>query len=181
MGFRIPHVSTASEETDCSALPLAEPPPRREFHLRNLRPRRSDERGVDQFKEVSSVGDQLRRSEYYHPDLGYFPVIDSLPLAHPPPDQPSGILLIFQIIRNRSHHDVNIASLDKVDGLKISPDTRRYYVVITSGGVHLKITAPMKCAEVKVRQGYHLTKCFRFIVTPLPWMDYSKTKRSDSH
>ena len=60
-----------------------------------------------------------------------------------PPDGSAPDLLIFQITHNTKAHDVSEDSLRDIDNLGLSPDTLRYYVVVTpQRGVRSEIRFP---------------------------------------
>ena len=88
------------------------------------------------------VGD-LEKNRYYRPKSNSFPAVGSLLLVHPP-NEPSPILLVFQITWNRKEHNVDEDGLRKTDDLQLPLDTRRYYVEVTPEGIHPKITVSVK-------------------------------------
>jgi hypothetical protein len=69
--------------------------------------------------------------DYYRPEAKNFPMIDSLLLIRPA-NGPSPILLMFQMMRSQDGHDVKEAGLKILNGLKVPPGTRMYYVVGTT-------------------------------------------------
>jgi len=85
-------------------------------------------------------GTKLQADRYYRPPK-CFPTIDSLLLVHPT-DEPSPILLMFQITRNKRSHDVKKSGLDKINKLKFPSNTRRYYVAVTPLGIEPRIEVP---------------------------------------
>lgn len=85
-------------------------------------------------------GIRLQIDRYYRPPQN-FPTIDSLLLIHPA-DEPSPILLMFQITRNKRKHDVKKCGLDRISKLKFPSNTRRYYVAVTPLGIEPKIEVP---------------------------------------
>ena len=74
-------------------------------------------------------GEQLTSGKYYRAPKVNFPAVDSLFFIEPP-DEPSPILLMFQITQNHSEHDANSLGLDAV-GRLVPPNTRKWYVVVT--------------------------------------------------
>ena len=86
---------------------------------------------------------RLQKNRYYRPKSKDFPAIDSLLLIHPP-NEPSPILLIFQITWGGREHDVNEKGLRNINDLKLPRNTRRYYVVVTPERTHPTMTVPMK-------------------------------------
>jgi hypothetical protein len=76
-------------------------------------------------------GDHLRMNHYYRLNSIDFPATDSVLLIHPP-EEPSPILLMFQMTRNKREHNVGVEGLCKIDGLRLPRRTRRYYVVVAS-------------------------------------------------
>jgi len=74
-------------------------------------------------------GEQLTSGNYYRAPKVKFPAVDSLFFIEPP-DEPSPILLMFQITQNHSEHDANSLGLDAV-GRLVPPNTRKWYVVVT--------------------------------------------------
>ncbi|KAF9647700.1 hypothetical protein BDM02DRAFT_3129593 [Thelephora ganbajun] len=96
-------------------------------------------------------GAQLQKDRYYRPKITNFPAIDSLLLVHPP-GEPSPILLMFQITRNKQDHDANVRGLDKVKNMGLPPDACRYYVVVTPEGVQPKIMVSMEYFGENIRQ-----------------------------
>jgi len=93
----------------------------------------------------------LQKNRYYLPKSRNFPAIDSLLLVHPP-GEPSPILLMFQITRNKKDHYVNKKSLRKINDLKLPPNTRKYYVVVTPEGVCPTITVPTEYPQDEEQQ-----------------------------
>jgi len=93
----------------------------------------------------------LQKNCYYLPKSKSFPAIDSLFLVHPP-GEPLPILLVFQITRDEKDHDVNKRSLRKIDDLKLPPNTRKCYVVVTPEGVRPTITVPTKYLQNEEQQ-----------------------------
>lgn len=85
-------------------------------------------------------GGRILMNQYYRPTN--LPTIDSLILVRPPNTPPT--LLMFHITQDESKFDVDIGSLDKVDGLKFPPNTRRYHVVVTPKGIQPKITVSVE-------------------------------------
>lgn len=90
-------------------------------------------------------GIQLQTNHYYRP-ARCFPTIDSLLLIHPRGD-PSPILLMFQITRNKGKHYVKELGLEKIRGLKFPSNARRYYVAVTPLGIEPKIVVPRGCFD----------------------------------
>jgi len=80
---------------------------------------------------------------YYRFRSSSFPMFDSLRLIHPP-GEPSPILLVFWIIRNKREHDVKLRGLRNINQLNIPSDTRRYLVVVTPENIHPCITVPLE-------------------------------------
>ena len=97
-------------------------------------------------------GIKLVVGRYYRPDAKNFATIDALLLIKPPKD-PDHILLMFQIIRNRSKHDVKVAGLDMIEELKLPPNTHKYYVAVTADGIEPSIQVPE--GRFKDVQAYH--------------------------
>jgi len=83
---------------------------------------------------------QLEINCYYRPSSN-FPTIDSLLLIHPDGD-PSPILLLFQMTRNKEKHYVKLSGLEKVNNLGFPPNTRKYYVAVTPLGIEPRIEIP---------------------------------------
>ena len=96
---------------------------------------------------VEATKAQLKRNQYYRPESTTFPAIDSLLLIPTPNGDPTDVLLMFQITRNRTDHDVNQKGLEWLGRLKLPSNTRKYFVVVTPEGIHPKITAPIKYFE----------------------------------
>ena len=94
---------------------------------------------------------KLKKGCYYRPKSADFPAIDSLRLVRPR-DEPSPILLMFQIARNQRDQDANMDGLFKIDGLGLPSNARRYYVVVTVGDTQPKITVPMRYFEGGTRR-----------------------------
>jgi len=90
--------------------------------------------------------DELHTGRYYRPDSTSFPTIDSLLLIRPP-DRSQPVLLMFQITRNKTVHDVNPIGLRKIDTLNFPSNAARYYVVVTPERIFPKITIPMEHFE----------------------------------
>ena len=84
---------------------------------------------------------RLRFGHYYRPQTTNFPTIDSLFLIHPP-GEPSPTLLMFQITRNKTEHDVNEGGLCRIEKMKLPKNIRRYYVLVTPHNIQPKIKAP---------------------------------------
>ncbi len=93
-------------------------------------------------------GTRLEEKVYYRPDSENFPSIHSLLLIYPP-GETSPILLMFYFALDQRYHDASLTGLHKFDSLKIPPNTRRCYVVVTTEAIHLKMRIPMKYFEGK--------------------------------
>ena len=89
-------------------------------------------------------GIELQVGCYYRLEAKKFPTIDALLLIRldRPFKNPLPILLMFQITRNRSGHDVTAAGLDMIDTLTLPPNTRRYYVAVTPFNIEPPIQVP---------------------------------------
>ena len=85
--------------------------------------------------------ERLQKNHYCCPESRYLLTIDSLLLIHPPDEPP---ILMFKISRNRKDHHANPQGLHRMDNLKVPPDTRRYYVVVTPEGIRPRIKVSAK-------------------------------------
>ena len=96
---------------------------------------------------------RLQKDQYYLPKSRSYSAIDSLLLIHPP-GEPLPILFMFQITQNKKDHDVilNKKSMGKIDDIKLPPNTRKCYAVITPEGVHPTITVPTKYPQNEEQQ-----------------------------
>ena len=91
-------------------------------------------------------GDRLHMNHYYRLNSSDFPATDSMLLIHPP-GEPSPILLMFQMTRNKREHDVDEEGLCKIDDFRLPRRTRRYYVVVSPEGTQPQIKVPPACFE----------------------------------
>jgi hypothetical protein len=121
-------------------------------------------------------GIKLDIGRYYRSRALNFPTIDSLALIHPP-REPSPILLMFQITRNKTQHEVEESGLVMVNGLQLPPGTRKVYVVVTPQDRQPQITAPKKYfidqgmgkkKADKVFQVFHCPINTRLLFSPTP-------------
>ena len=98
---------------------------------------------------------QLQIDHYYRPTADNYPSVDSLLLIRPTNGgNPSPILLMFQIARNKEDHDVKEVGLERVEELGLPPDTRKYYVVVTPLDKQPRILVP-KAYHGKMDVFYH--------------------------
>ena len=88
-------------------------------------------------------GIKLEVGRYYRPEAKNFPTIDALLLIQP--KDCLHVLLMFQITRNQSGHDVKEAGLDMITMLKLSVNTQMYYVAITPHNTEPAIRVPKGC------------------------------------
>ena len=86
-------------------------------------------------------GGDFHKNCYYRLVSTGFPGIDSLLLICPLDGSPP-ILLIFRIARNAETHDVSEEGFSRINNLGLSPDTRKYYVVVTTEGVEPEMRVP---------------------------------------
>jgi len=108
---------------------------------------------ADSEEATSTEGCRLEENRYYRPKYSNFLlIIDSLLLIHPP-GEPSPMLML-RIARNGEPH---MGDLHKIDDLQFSPDTCRYYVMVTPEGVYPETTAPMEHFGIKVNRRSRLT------------------------
>jgi hypothetical protein len=111
-------------------------------------------------------GDRFRMSQYYRLNPTDFPATDSVLLIHPP-GEPSPILLMFQMTRNKRGHDVDEEGLCKVDDFRLPRHTRRYYVVVTPEGTQPQIEVPPACFEGNSREGISPDELFSVFHYPV--------------
>jgi hypothetical protein len=111
-------------------------------------------------------GDRLRMNRYYRLDSIDFPATDSVLLIHPP-GEPSPILLMFQMTRNKREHNVDEEGLGKIDDLRLPRHTRRYYVVVTPEGIQPQIKVPPACFEGRGRRGISPDELFPVFHCPV--------------
>jgi len=85
-------------------------------------------------------GDQLRVGQYYRLRAADFSSIDSLFFIHPH-DEPSPILLAFQI-RHNAVCDINEEDLRRVNGLNLPhTNVRKFFVLVTPNDIQPGIEA----------------------------------------
>ena len=98
---------------------------------------------VDSEEHDLAKGVELEEGRYYRPKAITFSAIDSLLLIHPP-GEPSPILLMFRVTRNKQTRDAKLLSgLRKIDELNLPSDVRKYYIMITPKGIWPKISVPI--------------------------------------
>ena len=86
-------------------------------------------------------GGDFRMDCYYRLASANFPEIDSLLLICPPDGSPP-ILLMFRISRTDEVYNVSEDTLRHIDNLRLPRGTRKYYVVVTPGGVEWEVRVP---------------------------------------
>ena len=86
-------------------------------------------------------GVEFEVCHYYRLQATNSDLVSSLLLLHPP-DEPSPILLMFWIAWNETGHVVSVYDLRRIDGLDLSPDTRKCYVAVTPHNVRPETRVP---------------------------------------
>jgi len=85
----------------------------------------------------------LAMGNYYRPLNVTFPAINSLFLVELP-DEPSPILLMFQMMQNKVSHDMKPKGLLAVEELDLPLNTQKWLVVVTPFNIEPKIVVPPK-------------------------------------
>jgi len=88
------------------------------------------------------AGAELQENQYCRPESSNFAAVDSVLLIHPPGESP--ILFMFQMTRNKTKHDAKLSGLQKVEGLDLPLDTRKYLVIVTPEDIYPRITVPLE-------------------------------------
>jgi len=86
------------------------------------------------FQVPLDEGDRLFVGNYYNLRAANFSTIDSLFFVHPP-DEPSPILLAFQI-RHDAVCDVDKEDLRRVNRLNFPRNVRKFFVAVTPDSIH---------------------------------------------